>query len=330
MIFAKVDVSLPRHHRFVDVRADVQAEALGVWLTALCYTREQELDGFCPLRAISHVARAEVLAELVRVGLLAVQEKDGQLAGYVVCKYAEHNETRAQIDKRRKKDRVRKASVRKDVGIPRGVPVGVRVDSSVDSVRIPGQFPDSDSDSVSLISEGEREREPGPATEATLPPGRVRVVRTANDDGAFGGSVDAWADGVRSAHAALAKFATPAGGVATRLVAAFVAQRWGPDVIVDKAREAGAAYARHCAGRTVNPLGYPDWEGSGRPPRPGLARVEADHAEPKPTPDELRRRRAAADERERKRLDTLYREAAEGAKRFEEQERKRLAEGKKP
>lgn len=254
MIFAKVDVTLPQHHRVLDVRSDMIAEAVGVWVIALCYTRQQQLDGYCPLTAIRHVARDEVLAELVRVGLLSREEKDGRVAGYVVCKYAEHNETRSQIARRLKADRVRKSSGRKPSKTPSGVPSEEPPESDPDSERKGAGIPDSDSPSVSLSvsSQGERERESG----------TIRVARTSTDDGAFGGSVDAWTEGVRTVAPG---FPRPAGTVATALVNAFLAQRWGPTEILERARAAGAAYAQARRGKTLKPHDYCDWEGSGRP-----------------------------------------------------------------
>jgi hypothetical protein len=132
MIFAKIDVQLPRHYRLLDISPDcvriplrvrsksdpkrtevcmqfARAAALGVWTAALCFTRDHMLDGFCPLTAISDQAPAEVVEELVRQGLFERAERDGR-AGVVIVNYAKHNETKAEIERRLSKDRERKSA----------------------------------------------------------------------------------------------------------------------------------------------------------------------------------------------------------------------------
>jgi len=106
MTYVNVDVRMARDHRIMDVRPEsvriplgvrsetdsakavewtraARAAALGLWTAALCYTREHDLDGFCPLSGIQHLAVEEVIDELVREGLLARAERDGR-AGVIV------------------------------------------------------------------------------------------------------------------------------------------------------------------------------------------------------------------------------------------------------
>jgi hypothetical protein len=106
MIFAKIDVSFPRHYRLLDVRPEslglvrsdsdrtdtaasnrtpldshaciARAAALGVWTAVLCYTREHMLDGFCPLSAIREIATEGILDELVEQGLFARTGREGR------------------------------------------------------------------------------------------------------------------------------------------------------------------------------------------------------------------------------------------------------------
>jgi hypothetical protein len=52
VIFAKVDVTLPFHHRILRVPRERRAAALGLWLAALCYSRAHELNGFAPLESL--------------------------------------------------------------------------------------------------------------------------------------------------------------------------------------------------------------------------------------------------------------------------------------
>ena len=173
MIFVKVDVTLPRHYRVLDVPVDERAAAIGVWTVANCYTREHELDGFCPLSAIREVATDRVVEHLIAVGLFARAEQDGR-HGVTVLRYAEHNETREEIAKRRRGDKKRKMSARNPNGHARRVrsesdrnPVGIQTDNSGAAVGIH----DSDSDSVSGSDQGEPEREPDPVpAQPTSPP----------------------------------------------------------------------------------------------------------------------------------------------------------------
>jgi hypothetical protein len=139
MIFAKIDVSFPRHYRVLDVRPEsvglvrsdtarthtaasdwtplddhariARAAALGVWTAVLCYTREHMLDGFCPLSAIRYIATDEILDELVEQGLFARAEREGR-TGVVILNYAKHNETKADVARRLSTDRARKKSGR--------------------------------------------------------------------------------------------------------------------------------------------------------------------------------------------------------------------------
>jgi len=179
MIFAKIDVSMPRHYRLLRVRGDsvrtadgiradgeptpppgirseskrmqadawtllARAAALGVWTAALCYTRDHMLDGFCPLNALGELALPEIVDELVRHGLLTRAVHDGE-EGVVVAKYAKHNEMKVEIQRRLKVDRRRKNSDR----VPR------------DFQRIsPGQLPMASGEIPSPESESETESEP--------------------------------------------------------------------------------------------------------------------------------------------------------------------------
>jgi hypothetical protein len=139
MIFAKIDVSFPRHYRLLDVRPEsvrhilsdperthatssdptppdstarlARAAALGVWTAVLCYTREHMLDGFCPLSAIREIANDGVLDELVAQGLMARTEREGR-PGVVILNYAKHNETKTDIERRMSTDRTRKQADR--------------------------------------------------------------------------------------------------------------------------------------------------------------------------------------------------------------------------
>lgn len=163
----RVGTELPRHPRFLRMpRGLVRAAALGVWTAAGCYSRGEEQDGFCPAEAIEAYATEEVVAWLVDAGLFAREEQDG-VHGFRVLRYKEWNETKAQIDKRLKGDRIRQKNSRKN-----------RVSNRCES-RVTNSGRPSDVQDISVGSpgtgtgtgsdlQGEREREPD--GRALLPP----------------------------------------------------------------------------------------------------------------------------------------------------------------
>lgn len=131
MIHARIDLVIMGHRRAYESGP----EAMGLWLFAVGYAREQETDGFVPA-AILHAAwggkkNEKLAARLVDAGLLV--RVDG---GYTVAKYAAKNELKAQIDERRAWEAKRKAERRNrgtSAAVPavsqwdtRGTPSGVR------------------------------------------------------------------------------------------------------------------------------------------------------------------------------------------------------------
>ena len=138
MIHARIDLVIMGHRRAYEAGP----EAMGVWLFAVGYAREQETDGFVP-SAILHSAwggrsNAKLAARLVSAGLLVVVS-----GGYMVQKYAEKNETKAQIDVRRQAEAARKAAYR-DRGTRGGVPAGHAPMSQRDTVGTPAGVRDTE------------------------------------------------------------------------------------------------------------------------------------------------------------------------------------------
>lgn len=155
MIFAKVNVDLPTHERFLRIpRGTLRGAALGVWTAATCWTRDREQDGFCPLEHLEQFGGPKVVDSLVDVGLFELGAKDG-VPGAFVLKYADHNETKQAIQARREATRERVAEHRRNS--PRNA-VTAAVTSPVPIAVVPG------SDSVSDL----RSRE-GIQGEASLP-----------------------------------------------------------------------------------------------------------------------------------------------------------------
>lgn len=151
MIFAKVDVTFPVHHRMLKIQKAYRAACLGVWTAALCYSRGAELDGLCPIEAIETMATDELIDWLVTVGLFRRVTLDG--IGHVeVLKYAEHNETKVEIEKRRNATKKRVAEYRKQ----RGNAGCNAVRNAHGNADVTGagivSVPGSDSDSVSDLS----------------------------------------------------------------------------------------------------------------------------------------------------------------------------------
>src|SRR5579859_5504285 len=107
--FAAVGLNLSHHHRVLRIKRDDnrRVAAIGTWLVALLYTRREELDGFVPADEVEHLATADVIRDLVEVGLFSAEEKDG-VHGFRVLKYEVWNETKRDVEKRLYGDRVRK------------------------------------------------------------------------------------------------------------------------------------------------------------------------------------------------------------------------------
>jgi hypothetical protein len=109
MIFAKLDVCMPTHPKFIDAGP----AAVGYWAAALAYVRGHDLDGMLPdtalgvLLAVGTAEGRELSDRLVSVGLF--QRVRG---GYLIFNYASKNETKAQVETRRAATRERVAKSR--------------------------------------------------------------------------------------------------------------------------------------------------------------------------------------------------------------------------
>jgi hypothetical protein len=103
-------VDFPTHRRIMRIPSGIlRSAALGVCTDALCATRHEELDGFCPEHLLEGVATPEVVKWLVDVGLFISTTVDGE-TGFSIWNYSEHNETKAQIEQRLEVGRERKVS----------------------------------------------------------------------------------------------------------------------------------------------------------------------------------------------------------------------------
>ena len=124
MIFVKVDVDLPTHHRVLAIAVHRRAECLGTYLVALAFSRRNELDGYVPSSAIEQLGlktRRRTVPELLRVGLL---EADGD--GYRITKYAKKNETKSEISARREAWARRQDKRRAQTTVTRDTPSEIR------------------------------------------------------------------------------------------------------------------------------------------------------------------------------------------------------------
>lgn len=106
MIFAKTDVDLPDHPRACKLGDDYFA-ALGLWHVALCYCRKHRTDGLIQAEApfLQRKGAARLAQRLVDVGLWS-KLNDG--VGFELLRYADKNDTKAQIDSKMQADRERK------------------------------------------------------------------------------------------------------------------------------------------------------------------------------------------------------------------------------
>lgn len=107
--FAYVNIPVTLWHdlRVMRLPENKRAAAMGVFLRALCYTREEELDGFLPDYAVHMVGRKKVLEQLEAVGFLTRDERDGD-HGYYLPDYVLWNETKQQRLDTKKRQRERK------------------------------------------------------------------------------------------------------------------------------------------------------------------------------------------------------------------------------
>jgi hypothetical protein len=201
---ARVETSLPEHKRLRRIPPGTRrGHALGVWLAALCHSRFHELDGFCPTEALHGFLPDEAIEDLVNVGLFARGEQDG-VVGVVVVNYAEFNDTKADIDDRLQRDRVRK-----DRSL---VPRGIRSDSHPSSAVKPVEKSSVEKDLISDSDARATDRSPDsslpslpPETPVHVPaPGApvhvlapdTSVHHPASDHGTFGMHVDAYGEGI--------------------------------------------------------------------------------------------------------------------------------------
>lgn len=179
-IYSRVGVRIAGHPRFLRIPTPKRAAALGVWLAALSFTREEQLDGFCPLEAIQTIASKDIVDRLVEVGLFAREEQDG-IHGVRILKYEEFNDTKAEIDDARARDRTRKHDAR-HAGRPPSVPPPVRPDTQRKSDARHAEVP-------SLGRGRDRERDlPAPAPEiqdntGEAPSGTVLAGEVLRTDG---------------------------------------------------------------------------------------------------------------------------------------------------
>lgn len=168
MIFARVDVAFRDH-----IRAGAAGEGgRSLWLWGLLYARGQETDGFLPEAFVrgawgeSAEHNLELAERLVAVGLW--ERVDG---GWTMLRYADHNETKAEIEDRRAKERRKKKDQReRDFNNLRRVSPG-------ESPGDPRGIPDSDSDSGSGKRDQEaEERDRDARARAAPPPSAPRPV----------------------------------------------------------------------------------------------------------------------------------------------------------
>lgn len=166
MTWFKVDDSLAFHHKTVAAGN----AAMGLWVRAGSWSAQQLTDGYIPTAVVGVLGSRAQAARLVRVGLW--DEVDG---GYRFHQWSERQPSREEVIVRRRNEAERKAKARAaraeknsaipakvqvndecpggtDVGVPRGVPAGVR------STRPDPTRPDKEEDSLRSSSSQPRKR----------------------------------------------------------------------------------------------------------------------------------------------------------------------------
>jgi hypothetical protein len=249
MIFVKVDVDLPTHHRVLAIAVQRRAECLGTYLVALAFSRRNELDGYVPSSAIEQLGpktRRRTVPELLRVGLL---EADGD--GYRITKYADKNETKSEICARRAKSAKRQQERRGHAFVTRDIG-GTARDRSRDQ---------SQSQSQSQRLESEPESEGDRAHARARPPFGDPEQRTAEQQYAC-----AWAQGIEQTTGAPCAPPTARwelGAINRATLTHFKGQR-GEDLLT-AIRRSATEYAQRHAGRILKAESWLAWLNSNRP-----------------------------------------------------------------
>ena len=133
MAWLKIDDQIPRHQKILAVGP----AAAWLWLCGIAHSQSQLTDGFIsdavlPFLGVSR--QLLLLAQrLVEAGLW-----DREEAGYRVHDYLRHNESRADVLRRRQED-----ADRKKAGVQPGPKTGLRVESerSPTGIRAESEFP---------------------------------------------------------------------------------------------------------------------------------------------------------------------------------------------
>ncbi len=199
MIHARIDLVIMGHRRAYEAGP----EAMGLWLFAVGYAREQETDGVVPA-AILHSAwggrrNEKLAARLVAAGLLVVVS-----GGYMVQKYAEKNETKAQIDVRRQAEAARKAAYR-----GRGTPAGVPSVSQRDTRGTPAGVRDTEPEPEPEPEPEKRQEHAAPSAPLVAPVAKAKAARGSR-------LPEGWAPSDATLAALRAEgHATPAGALAS-------------------------------------------------------------------------------------------------------------------
>ena len=249
MIFVKVDVDLPTHHRVLAIAVQRRAECLGTYLVALAFSRRNELDGYVPGSAIEQLGtktRRRTVPELLRVGLL---EADGD--GYRIAKYAKKNETKSEISARREEWARRQDRRRAQTTVTRDTPRDTGPWSQTQSKReSQSKRPESEPD-----PEGERARA------RASPPIGDPAQRAAEQQYAC-----AWAQGIEQATGAPCAPPTARwdlGAIHRATLTHFKSQR-GEDLLL-VIRRSATEYAQRHTGRILKAESWLAWLNSNRP-----------------------------------------------------------------
>ncbi len=170
-LHARVGLQLV-HHQSASTAGEA---AMGLYTFCILYSRLNELDGFIPLKVAERGWSGDVKANRAHLKTLAIPSVALLISmihpllgeGFLVIKYEDFNETKAEISKRREAARSKKQGQRK--GVSPGTGIGT------DPPR-PSVVPDSDSVSDSEISD--------------------LGSRATSDDGVFGQTIEEWRQGI--------------------------------------------------------------------------------------------------------------------------------------
>lgn len=314
--YAPIDVHFDEHAKY----ADFGLEEMGLIACAITRANRTLSDGrisrHWPERRFGRAAR-KVVQTLLEEGVWKVRE-DGD---YEIVGYLEHNRSRAEVESiRAKYQELGRRGGLSSVAVKRSANRGAWPDGKPDANRAAnrGAQPHAQANAqagAQAQTETETQTKGGSFQDRSVcsdppeagfelgneTPSETRIIgekpRNATDDGAFGGAIGSWAEGIRSVTGKM--FLSPPGGSNELAKLVIAITKSCPDMgkRIEWAREHGAAFARDAIadGTPLNAHRFVDWLNT---PRQSVQNASGPTIAPAMTPEE-RMKQVAREEAER-------------------------------